>query len=113
MTDSERGTLDVRERAVVRIAEIAATRVTGIERVEGGLAGRHLPRATATVRDGSVRATLDAATRWPTPIADVAVRVRSAIEAEIARTSGLDVESVDVRLHYLPPDRSGTTRRVE
>lgn len=113
MTDSERGTLDVRGRAVVRIAEIAATRVTGVERVDGGLAGRGLPRAEATVHQGRVRATVDAATRWPTPIADVAVRVRSAIETELARTSGLEVESIDVRLQYLSPDSAARSRRVE
>ena len=113
MTDSDRGTLDIRDHAVVRIAEIAASRVTGVERIAGGLTSRTLPRAEASVRNGRVRATIDVATLWPTPIADVAHRVRRAVVDDIAHSSGLDIESVDVRMHYTPPKRTPEPRRVE
>ena len=110
MTDSDRGTLDIRDHAVVRIAEIAASRVTGVERIAGGLTSRTMPRAEASVRNGRVRATIDVATLWPTPIADVAHRVRRAVVDDIAHSSGLDIESVDVRMHYTPPERTPGTQ---
>ncbi|MGB3371043.1 MAG: Asp23/Gls24 family envelope stress response protein [Rhodococcus sp. (in: high G+C Gram-positive bacteria)] len=120
MTDSEpggdatRGTLEVRERVVTRIAEIAAGRVSGVERVAGGLTARTLPHVEASVRSGRVTATVEAATRWPTPIADVASRIRTAVSEDLVRASGLDVDAVDVRIHYVAPERnSTTTRRVE
>lgn len=114
MTDSERGTLDVRSRAVTRIAEIAAGRVDGVETVAGGLTSRPLPRVDADVRGGKVRATVEAATRWPTPIADVASRIRVAVSEDLARSSGLDVETIDVRVHYVSPERATKNlRRVE
>lgn len=114
---SDHGTLEVRDHAVERIAEIAAGRVTGVEQVAGTLGTRGLPRAKATVRRGSVSATIDAATRWPTPIADVALRVKAAVETSLGAGNGLDVDSIEVRVHYLSPDhKPGTAtknRRVQ
>lgn len=112
--DTPRGTLEVRDRVVTRIAEIAAGRVSGVERVTGGLTARTLPHVEATVRGGRVTATVEAATRWPTPIADVASRIRTAVSEDLVRDSGLDVDAIDVRIHYVAPERnSTTTRRVE
>lgn len=111
MADSERGTLEVRSRAVGRMAEIAASSVTGVERVRGGVTARSLPHVDATVQSGKIRATVEAATRWPTPIADVAIRVRAAVEQDLASNSGLEVHSVDVRMHY--SNTSVRSRRVE
>nr|WP_296773953.1 Asp23/Gls24 family envelope stress response protein [Rhodococcus sp. (in: high G+C Gram-positive bacteria)] len=114
MTDNERGTLDVRTRAVARMAEIAATNVAGVERVTGGITSRSLPRVDAIVRGGRIRATVEVATAWPTPIADVAGRVRSAVEQDLTRNSGLAVDSVDVRIQYSAPEiRNTRSRRVE
>lgn len=114
MTDSERGSLDVRQRAVTRIAEIAAGRVTGVEQVVGGITARSLPRVDADIRNGRVRATVEAATRWPTPIADVASRIRVAVSEDLSQNSGLDVDSIDVRIHYVAPERNTKNpRRVE
>lgn len=111
MTDSERGTLEVRSRAIGRMAEIAASSVSGVERVNGGMTARSLPHVDATVQGSKIRATVEAATRWPTPIADVAARVRTAVEQDLARNSGLEVDSIDVRMQY--SSISTSTRRVE
>lgn len=114
MTVDDRGTLEVRGRAVGRMAEIAASRVDGVERVNNGIASRSLPYVDATVAGGRIRATVQAATRWPTPIAEIAVRVRNAVEEDLRRHSGLDVDIVDVRMQYSTPDqRRASTRRVE
>jgi uncharacterized alkaline shock family protein YloU len=113
MTDSDLpGSLDVRTRVVTRIAEIAAGRVTGVEHVAGGLTSRALPRAEATVNSGRIRATVEAAAKWPTPIVDVATRIRIAVSEDLAANSGLDVDIVDVRVHYIAPqDNSSSSRR--
>ncbi|MDJ0393666.1 Asp23/Gls24 family envelope stress response protein [Rhodococcus sp. G-MC3] len=111
VTDTERGTLEVRSQVVIRMAEIAAAHVAGVERVTGGIASRSLPRVDATIRSGRIHATVEAATTWPTPIADVAVRLRSAVERDLAENSGLVVESVDVRVQYSAPEPRNTRSR--
>ncbi|OZF03533.1 Asp23/Gls24 family protein [Rhodococcus sp. 14-2470-1b] len=114
MTADERGHLEVRVRAVTRIAEITASRVDGVERVTGGLTSKTLPRVEATVRDGKVRATVEAATRWPTPIAEVAARVRTSVADDLRKSSGLEVDTVDVVMRYVAPEKvTSSGRRVE
>ncbi len=112
-----RGGLEVRDRAVSRIAEQASLQVTGTTQQEGAmdrLRRRDYPRAEVDVRRSVAWIKLNVAASWPCQVEDLAGRVQETVIAETTRLSGLDIRSADVRLHLIPPagnDQSG--RRVE
>lgn len=97
----ERGTLDLRLRAVERAARQAALDVPGSVRHEGLLARVNggLPRASVTLQAGSCHVEVDVAAVWPAPVADLAARVRTAVFEQTSRTTGAHVTAVDVTVH--------------
>ena len=99
-----RGRLDIRDEAVEKIARRAAAgashtyRATGL----GRLVGNDLPSARIDVRDGQVRAVLTVAAQWPTPVDELAERVRAVVTQELHLYTGLTVISVQVDVRCTP-----------
>lgn len=109
-----RGSLEVRGRAIERIAKAAATAVDGVRDVPGTLTSRGLPHVEASVVAGHCRVTIDAATQWPRPIARLAEQIRAAVAADLTRQGGVVVDAVDVTVSYSAPAREdNSTRRVQ
>lgn len=114
---AERGTLEVRARALESIAEQAAREVprTVVRRARlGGLTAQASPQAkvalTASVRQDqggtattttttttpSARIDVDVLCLWPAPLSAVAEQVRDHVAARASALSGVAVTSVDV-----------------
>lgn len=104
---AERGTLEVRARALETIAEQAAREVprTVVRRARlGGLAAQASPQAkvalTSSTQQGatgpSARIDVDVLCLWPAPLASVAEQVRDHVTARATALSGVAVTSVDV-----------------
>lgn len=110
---SERGNLDVRLKAVERVAELAALEVDGTLRHRGTLdkvSGGGYPRVTARVHGRSARLTVQVACSWPAPVARIAERVRVEVLNRTASLTGVHVASVDVTVH--PIHHTDDSRRV-
>lgn len=110
---AERGTLEVRARALESIAEQAAREVprTVVRRARlGGLTAQASPQAkvaltasvrqdqgaTATTTTPSARIDVDVLCVWPAPLSAVAEQVRDHVAARASALSGVAVTSVDV-----------------
>ncbi|MEU6137518.1 Asp23/Gls24 family envelope stress response protein [Nocardioides sp. NPDC047086] len=113
----DRGTLDVRSKALQRIVEHIVLQVPGTvthRSTLGRITGMALPKADITTEGRAVRVTLDIAMAWPGNIAQVATAVRDTVRREAFRLSGIQVRSVDVTVHAVDPSASDDTgRRVE
>lgn len=104
---AERGTLVVRTRAVERIALAAARATEDVARRSGGirkLSGKDLPTAEVSMIGTTVRAAVVVAVEWPTPAAAVAERVRDAVALGLQTFGNVEVDRVDVAVHYITPD---------
>lgn len=111
----ERGSLHLRDRAVERIVEAAALEVDGVLRHAETLdrvTGRQLPRIEVVVAGRRVRASVEVATRWPTPLADLTARTRENVTGALERLAGLTVDAVDVHVAHLSTD-TPERRRVQ
>lgn len=109
----ERGRLDIKTAVVETIAQRAAAGVSDLHHVTGlgRIVGSDLPRARVEVTGGQVRAELTVAAKWPTPVADLAERVRAAVTEQLQSYTGLTVTGVQVEVHCLSaPDHK--VRRV-
>jgi len=105
---AERGDLDVRDRALARIVEHAATSVPGSVRHSSTLdklRGRSHPHADVQVQGSRAWVDLEVAATWPCLATELVESVRGTVLNETRRLSGLDVMRVDVRLHLVDPDR--------
>lgn len=114
----ERGTLDVRTRAVQHVVEQIALQTPGTvarSSVLGRLCGAQLPRAEVTRQGGSARVSLDVGARWPCRVSEIAASVRDSVRTEAARMTGVHVTSVDVTVHTLSESDLSpeTERRVQ
>lgn len=112
----QRGSLEVREKAIERIVEQAALGVAGTVRYSTRLdriRRRRYPSASVAVERSRARVDLDIAAAWPCRAAEVVKETRDRVRSEATRLSGIDVASVDVRLHVLGPDRDQPVRRVQ
>lgn len=110
----QRGGLDVRDRAVSRIAEQASLQVTGTTQQEGAmdrLRRRDYPRAEVDVRRSVAWIKLNVAASWPCQVEELAGRVQQTVIAETTRLSGLDIRAADVTLHLMVPGDSEQSRR--
>ncbi len=112
----ERGTLDVRGKAVEHIACQAALGVPGVVRHSpslSALGAKTLPSASAAFRGSIAIVTLDVAATWPCRAEELATTVRDTVRAETTRLSGTDVTRVDVTMHVVTASTdTATTRRV-
>lgn len=102
----QRGRLEIRDDVVETIARRAAASVshavhaTGLSRITT----TDLPRARVTVHGGHVTAALTIAAQWPTPVTELADRVRTVVASHVHDYTGLDVTRVDVEVQCVPPD---------
>ncbi|OIJ26040.1 Asp23/Gls24 family envelope stress response protein [Nocardioides luteus] len=113
----DRGTLDVRNKALQRIIERVALSVPGTVVHRSGLGrviGSALPKADITAEGRAVRVKLDVAMAWPGNVSRVATSARDAVRQEAFRLSGIEIRSVDVTVHAVDPSAAEDTgRRVE
>ncbi|MDO9380759.1 MAG: Asp23/Gls24 family envelope stress response protein [Nocardioidaceae bacterium] len=110
----ERGSLDVRSKAVTHIAERAADEVEGTVRNASTLqkaTGRGYPRASVRLDRNRAWIDLDVAVTWPAPAARIAQQVRDGVAARTTTLSGLDVRRVDVTVHVITQTEDDTPRR--
>lgn len=94
-----RGTLQIADKVVERIAAHTAALVDGVVEIGSGLdklVGRRLPKASGDVHGDRVRVSVDIAVQWPFDVADVAREVRREVAAAIAGLAGMRVLGVDV-----------------
>lgn len=113
----DRGTLDVRNKALQRIIERVALTVPGTvahRTALGRVTGSALPKADITAEGRAVRVKLDVAMTWPGNVSRVATSARDAVRQEAFRLSGIEIRSVDVTVHAVDPSAAeDTDRRVE
>jgi uncharacterized alkaline shock family protein YloU len=96
---ADRGTLEVRTKALQHVVERATLEVPGTvvqHRTLGGVLGSGTPRASVSVRGGRARIDVTVACRWPAPVARIAEDVRSRVSERAAALTGVQVLSVDV-----------------
>ncbi|MDX6260995.1 MAG: hypothetical protein QOH84_2683 [Kribbellaceae bacterium] len=99
-----RGRTEIEPRVTERIAEVAAAKVPGVARQESTF-GRGLPRAEARQAGQRVRLQLRIAVLWGRPLAQVAADTRTAVAEQVNALTGLVVDSVDVHIDTVLPDR--------
>lgn len=113
----DRGTLDVRHKALQRIVEHVALRLPGTvaqSSTLGRITGMTLPKADIMAEGRDVRVKLDVAMLWPGNVSHIATAARDAVRQEAFRLSGIQIRSVDVTVHAVDPtDSDDTGRRVE
>ncbi|MGL5930363.1 MAG: Asp23/Gls24 family envelope stress response protein [Dermatophilaceae bacterium] len=112
---AERGRTVIEHRVVERIAARSCLDVAGVVRAGSDLdrlVGRRLPGVSATVAGHRARVALEVAVTWPTPLADVAARVRDHVSATVTGLAGLEVDAVDVEIARMAAAGSGDGRRV-
>ena len=123
MTDTlapadDRGSLDVRAKAVEHIVANASLEVPGCVARPAGIQklARSLPSASVTFRGSVAIAELHAAATWPCRAQELASTIRDTVRAEASRQSGLEISRLDVTLHVVPADEAvgagHGTRRV-
>ncbi len=114
----ERGTLDVRSKALEQIICGASLTVAGTVAVHpaGGLqqlTGTTYPTASVAFAGTSARAQLSVAAPWPCAVQELATSVRDRVRAEAMRLSGTEISRLDVTVHLVTADAMATpTRRV-
>jgi len=113
-----RGGLELRDRAVARLAVAAASEVSDVAAPVSRVLGQALGGVDL---DGRVKADVsvagDVATvrvslsvRWPAPIVEVAEAVRTRVTQRLSELAGLRVSHVDVQVTALPTDRRSRRR---
>jgi uncharacterized alkaline shock family protein YloU len=100
----DRGSLDVRTKAVEHIIANASLEVPGCVARPAGLQklARSLPSASVTIRGSVAIAELHAAAAWPCGAQELAATIRDTVRAEASRQSGLEIGRLDVTLHVVP-----------
>ncbi len=113
----ERGTLDVRHKAIQRIVEHAVLQTPGTvahRSTLGRLTGAGSPKATITMEGRAARVEVDVAAIWPCDVDRIATAVRNTVLTEAFRLSGVQIRAVDVTLHTVDSASvEQTTRRVQ
>lgn len=99
----------ISEKAVERVAEMAALTVPGVHNLDAqlaGLAGRRYPRVNVRLDLASAIAAVEAeiATTYPAPVAAITDAVRATIIAHIQSMCGLDVSRVKVTVAHVEND---------
>jgi len=111
---AQRGHLEIRPRAVDRVAVGAAGEVDGVVRGTAGRLSRHrLPSVRSRVDGGRVRLDVDVAVAWGRPLAVVAGSVRERVAQRVHELTGLLVDAVDVTVErVVVPDERRAGRVV-
>ena len=99
----------ISEKAVERVAEMAALTVPGVHHLDAqlaGLAGRKYPRVDVRLDMASAIAAVEAeiATTYPAPVAAITDAVRATIIAHVRALCGLDVSRVKVTVAHVEND---------
>lgn len=127
----ERGHLVLKDRAVQRIAEAAASGVRGVAPSGGPTAGggsavgdvvssvgsavgsalsRDYPRVDCVIAGRRVHARVEVVGLWPAPAPSLAGAVRAAVASQLQDLAGMHVDGVDVEIakyvHPTTPERS-------
>ncbi|WP_299054874.1 Asp23/Gls24 family envelope stress response protein [uncultured Nocardioides sp.] len=114
----ERGSLELKTKALSHLAQHAATEVSGTVRSGNAVRrtlGRDYPRASARMDGAQASIDLDVAVRWPAPVARIAQQTRDLVLRRTQDLSGIDIRRVDVTVHVVSDDDATTTetRRVQ
>ena len=107
MEPGERGSLEIKHKAVERLAVLAARSTDAVTDRHPGLrvlGGRELPKADVTISGTRVRAKVDVAVTWPAPLAEVAANVRAAVARDLSELGIYTVDRVDVTVQCVPAE---------
>lgn len=121
---AERGSLDVADRAVERIARAAVLGAPGVaptsrtgSGLKGGVAGalgRDLPRVDVARAGSQVDVEVEVASVWPQSAARVADAVRERVRDQLAALAGLTAGAVTVAVvDVVRPAAASGRRRVQ
>jgi uncharacterized alkaline shock family protein YloU len=118
-----RGSLELKDKAVERIAQGAVSEVPGVAPGDattstlgdtlGNALGRTYPRVECHVAGRRVRAQVEIVVRWPQPAARVAAAVRDHVADRLRALADLDVEAVDVHVAKVVRPTTPERRRVQ
>ena len=112
----ERGSLEIKHRAVERLAVLAARGTDAVTDRQPGLrvlGGRDLPKADVTISGSRVRAQVAVAVTWPSPLAKVAANVRAAVARDLSELGIYTVDRVDVTVQCVPAEATQEEGRVQ
>ncbi|TRW44107.1 Asp23/Gls24 family envelope stress response protein [Georgenia yuyongxinii] len=113
-----RGTVEVADRAIERIARAAVLAVDGVApaaSTAGGLGtalGRTYPRLDCEIAGDHVRASVEIAIRWPASARQVGEKVQAAVTTQLHHLAGLHVDSVRVVVAQVVRHVADEPRRV-
>lgn len=114
---AERGTLEVKTRAIQHIAEQAVRDTPGTvahHSTLGRFVGAGTPKASITMEGARARISVDVAAVWPCDATAIATGVRDRVLTETARLSGVFIRTVDVSIEVVQPsEATDVGRRVE
>ncbi|MBX7454593.1 Asp23/Gls24 family envelope stress response protein [Mycolicibacterium sp. 3033] len=109
----DRGSLEVRDRAIEHLVEAAVLTTPGVQRhgrALSNLVGHDLPRVDAVVAGDRVRTAVEIAAEWGRPLAALSADARNRITTALRDHAGLTVDSVTVHVAAIVPPSS--ERRV-
>ncbi|WP_162248355.1 Asp23/Gls24 family envelope stress response protein [Rhodococcus sp. Leaf278] len=112
----ERGSLEIKHKAVERLAVLAARSTESVTDRHPGLrvlGGRDLPKADVTITGTRVRAQVAVAVTWPSPLAKVAANVRAAVARDLSELGIYTVDRVDVTVQCVPAEDTVEEGRVQ
>ncbi|MBY4127041.1 Asp23/Gls24 family envelope stress response protein [Rhodococcus fascians] len=112
----ERGSLEIKHKAVERLAVLAARSTESVTDRHPGLrvlGGRDLPKADVTINGTRVRAQVAVAVTWPSPLATVAANVRAAVARDLSELGIYTVDRVDVTVQCVPAEATVDEGRVQ
>ncbi|WP_157225969.1 Asp23/Gls24 family envelope stress response protein [Rhodococcus sp. AW25M09] len=111
----QRGSLEIKHKAVERLAVLAARSTDSVTARHPGLrvlGGRDLPKAEVTVNGSRVRAQVVVAVTWPSPLAQVAANVRAAVARDLSELGLYTVDRVDVTVECVSAEAPVEEGRV-
>lgn len=110
----ERGTLEIRDRALNRIATTAALAVPRVVRNGQSIGTRALPQALTMQEDGELTVLVQIAVDWPCVLTEVARAVQLTVADHLLRLTGIPVARADVSItRVLPPSLPPILRQPE
>lgn len=112
----ERGSLEIKHKAVEHLAVLAARSTESVTDRNPGLrvlGGRDLPTADVTINGTRVRAQVAVAVAWPSPLAKVAEKVRAAVARDLSELGIYTVDRVDVTVQCVPAETAAEEGRVQ